>query len=42
MKDLSKNDVNYVENMSKDLVRSLRIITTGISIIAKNEQDLSV
>lgn len=26
MKDLSKNDVNYVENMSKDLVHSLREI----------------
>ena len=26
MKNLSKNDVNYVENMSKDLVRSLREI----------------
>lgn len=26
MKDLSKNDVNYVENMSKDLVHSLRDI----------------
>lgn len=26
MKNLSENDVNYVENMSKDLVHSLREI----------------
>ena len=25
MKDLSKNDVNYVENMCADLVKSLKI-----------------